>query len=49
MTLAHDFWSNYPDPHGFMLGEYRDRGQAARFDLIQSKPAMVDFFLALAF
>jgi len=26
VTLAHDFWSNYPDPNGFMLGEYRDPG-----------------------
>lgn len=26
VTLTHDFWSNYLDPNGFMLGEYRDPG-----------------------
>ncbi len=26
MTLGHDFWSNYLDPNGFVLGEYRDPG-----------------------
>lgn len=28
MALGHDFWSNYHDPNGFVLGEYRDPGHS---------------------
>ena len=31
MALGHDFWSNYHDPNGFVLGEYRDPGHCHAF------------------
>jgi len=44
MTLDHDSWSNYRDPNGFVLGEYRDPGQYLGTSAVNRKLATQHYY-----